>query len=245
MHVDAEEIGSIFEEIFGGGGGMGGGGGGVGGFGGGPFGGAAGGARSGARVRGHGYARQARGQDIKRELSVTFMTAVKGGKETIRVRGDDGRERSIEVTVPAGVEDGQKLRIKGEGMGGEGMGGGGGRGGRGDVIVTVRVGKHPWFRREGRDVYLDVPVTIAEAALGVTVEVPLLKGSAEVGVPAGAVSGRKLRIPGRGIVTSAGAGDFYAVVKIVPPSEMDGETRALVEELRGRLENPRRGGAWG
>jgi len=222
MHVDAEEVGSIFEEIFGGGGGFGGGG---------PFGGV-GGARGGVRGRGPaGGGRSAKPRDVTTELTVSFMTAVSGGKETIRVRGEDGRERSLEVTVPAGVEDGQKLRVRGGA-------------GRGDVLVTVRVGKHPWFRREGRDVFLDVPVTIAEAALGVGVEVPLLKGTAEVRVPAGASSGRKLRIPGRGIVTSKGAGDFYAVVKVVAPASMDAETRGLVERLGERLDDPRRGGPW-
>jgi DnaJ-class molecular chaperone len=231
----AEDIGSIFEEIFGVGGRAGAGGGSP--FGtGGPFGGGgAGGQRSTqARGRGRGQARAAaKGADRHETIQVTFITAALGGAETV-----PGSTKPIEVTIPAGVDDGQKLRLRGEGEPGRGAAP------AGDLIVTVRVGKHPHFRREGLDVLIDLPVSIAEATLGVTVDVPLLKGRADVRVPPGCPSGQRLRIKGRGITTPDRTGDFYAVVKIVPPNVQDEQTKRLVESLAARLPSTRTGEPW-
>ena len=132
------------------------------------------------------------------------------------------------------------MRVKGKGQPGP-------SGERGDLIVTVNVGPHPVLRREGLDILIDLPITIAEAALGATVTVPLLEGTVELRVPPGTSSGRMLRIKGKGIhARPERTGDFLAVVQIVAPdpdglSEPD---RELLRRLGDRLENPRRFTGW-
>lgn len=219
--VDIPDLGSIFEEMFGGRGG--------------PF--NQGGARSGQRAQ----ARQAprRGRDIYHEITVPFMTSVHGGTETIRVSRPTGESDSLEVKIPAGIDEGAKLRIRGRGN----PGASGGE--AGDIILTVRVGAHPYFRREGLDVLLDVPISIAESAVGVSVEIPLLKGSADVKVPAGTPSGSRLRIRQQGISSTQGkTGDFYAVVQIMPPKPIPDDARPLIDELAKKLKNPRETAPW-
>ncbi len=229
-----EDLGSIFEEIFGASGGPRGAG-----FGG-PFGGGSASQAGQGPRRGGGRARRrsAKGQDLHHDIHISFMTAVKGGAESIRFRRE-GAERTVEITIPPGVEDEQKLRVRGEGEPTQ-------SGPRGDLIVTVHVGKHPYFKRDGLNIELDLPVTIAEASLGVTVDVPLLKGSAEVKVPPGAASGRRLRIRGQGINPGKGKtpGDFLAIVKVIPPEKPDAETKSLLEQLAERLPDVRTGEPW-
>jgi DnaJ-class molecular chaperone len=221
---DAGDLGAMFEEIFGVRGGSPGGG----------FGGAAGGGQ-GARGRARGGTRAGvRGEDRQTSVTVSFMTAALGGTETVHLDG-----KRIELSIPAGVEDGTKLRVKGEGRPG--------RGGApaGDLIVAVRVGAHPHFTRDGLDVSIEVPITIAEATLGVEVDVPMLKGSATLTIPPGSVSGKRLRLRGKGIARKEGkSGDFYAVVKIVPPAKPDEAVREALERLRPRLGDPRSGPPW-
>ena len=174
------------------------------------------------------------GADAAASETVDFMTAALGGTRSFRVGGE-----SIEVRIPAGIRSGAKLAVRGKGGKGE-------RGGAaGDLIITVSVSPHPWFRREDNDVLTDVPLTIAEAALGTTVRVPLLQGSVQLKVPAGVKSGQRLRVKGKGILPAKGTpGDFYAVIQVEAPRELDAEGRRLVEELAPRLANPRIGPQW-
>ena len=171
-----------------------------------------------------------KGDDIFEILTVTFMTALRGGSEEIQINNS-----SVTVKIPAGIESGQKLRIKGKGN--SGFNGGS----AGDVLVTVNVGNHPQYRREGLDVEIDVPINIAEAALGLKVELPLpLGGNVEVSIPPGVSSGKRLRIKGKGCQASKKkTGDFYAIISIVAPEQMDDQVQLLVEELQHYLENPR------
>ncbi len=217
---DIPDLGSIFEEMFGGS----------------PFGGGA--TRSRMRTGPRAAAPQ-RGRDVYHAMTVPFMTAVTGGTETVRITHPSGESDVIEVKIPAGIDDGAKLRVRGRGNPGH-------AGGEpGDVILTIHVGKHPYFRREGLDVLLDVPVSIAEAALGASVTIPLLKGTAEVKVPAGTASGSRLRIRGKGITNAKGtSGDFYAVVQIVPPKSLTASERTLIEKLGAELKNPRESATW-
>ncbi len=201
FNVDLDDLGSMFDTFFGSGG-QGGGRGrqtNPGGF------------RSGQQPRGPGAPRRPRAAPpVEVELSISFMTAAKGGKERVRLTVA-GRETSLEVQVPPAVEPGTKLRVKGV----EGR----------VVLLRVKVGGHPVFRRgdgeefgRGLDLYLDLPLTLAEATLGATVGVPTLDGSVELVVQPGSPSGRKLRVKGKGLSDRTGrAGDLYAVVKIVPP----------------------------
>jgi len=239
------DFSSIFEQMF-----RSGGVGAAEGFGGGsPFGGAAGRAR-GARVRTQ-QPQPQRGDDIEHTITVTFLTAALGGTEQLRFTAN-GTTSTISVKIPPGIDAGAKLRVKGKGQPGS-MGGP-----AGDLILTVQVGQHPFFRREGLDLLIDVPITIAEAVLGTTVRVPLLspvvsshssestvKGqgaSVQLKVPPGASSGRKLRIKGKGVKDASGkSGDFLAVIQIVAPkaAELSENGRTLISELAKELKNPR------
>jgi curved DNA-binding protein len=158
-----------------------------------------------------------RGSDAEAVLELSLEEAARGGKRRITL--GDGRD--YEVTIPAGVKDGQRIRLAGEG------GGGVGGGPRGDLYLRVRLRPHPRFRVEGRDLYTDLPVTPPEAALGATVEVPTLEGTARVTVPPGSSCGRKLRLRGEGL----GDGDLYATVKIEVPRKLSKKERELYEEL--------------
>jgi len=232
---DQDDIGSIFEEVFGVGGRSPGGS---------PFGGRT---RGGARAR----SRPMRGEDITTDLHITFMTAVRGGNESVRVQRG-GSTQTIDITVPPGIEDGKKLRVRGAGHPARGAGT---TGTAGDLIATVHIGKHPHFRRDSGkplDVLIDLPLTIAEATLGTTVNVPLLKGSVDLTVPPGSQSGQRLRVRGHGICDTTKAskkggtpptGDFYAVIKIVTPApgDLTQPDRQLIEELGERLPSPRTG----
>lgn len=171
-----------------------------------------------------------RGSDIRMELSITFRTAALGGAEEVKLK--DGA--SVEVKVPPGIEDGDTLRLKNRG------GPGGDGGGAGDLLLTIRVGQHPALRRVGRDVYMDVPITIAEAALGTKVHISLLEGSIDLKIPAGTSSGQKLRVTGRGIKDASGKqGNFYSVVQINAPTELSDRMRTLLNELDDELPDPR------
>ncbi|HZY90741.1 MAG TPA: J domain-containing protein [Gemmataceae bacterium] len=175
--------------------------------------------------RGRGRARRAKPPEAEAEISIPFMTAALGGKVPLRV--DD---HEIDLKVPAGVEDGKKLRLGGQGPGG------------GDLIVKLKVEPHPYFRREGNNLVLEVPLSVPEAVLGTTVEVPTLDGSRlMVKVPSGASSGARLRLRGKGL----NGGDELIEIKVVAPKPADERSRELMEEF-GRLnpQSPRAGLPW-
>lgn len=224
--LDAADLNAIFEEMFGGRGrGMGGG----------PGPGFGRGYTGGPGTR---TATPPRGADHQRTLTVTFMTAVHGGTEQVRVNSSAG-EQTIEVKIPAGIEPGAKLRLKGRG--GTAVPGGQ----PGDLILSIEVGGHPYLRRDGLDLHVDVPITITEAVLGASVDVPLLEGTARVKVPPGASSGSKLRLKGKGIKADDGTqGDLYAVIQIDAPKHVSPRARELLEELGRELQNPRDSAPW-
>ncbi|MCU1659662.1 MAG: dnaJ, partial [Pseudonocardiales bacterium] len=142
--------------------------------------------------------------------------------------------RTITVRVPPGVRDGAKLRIAGKGTPGA-------RGGpAGDLYVTVRVGAHELFGRNGDDLTITVPVTFPEAALGTTLRVPTLDGSVAVKIPAGTPSGRTLRVRGRGVSKKSGAGDLLVTVEVAVPQRLSGEAREALEKYTAaQTEDPR------
>ncbi|MBW2716203.1 MAG: DnaJ domain-containing protein, partial [Deltaproteobacteria bacterium] len=165
--------------------------------------------------------RQRRGADLEARVDLDFLDAARGCEQRFQVSRPtrDGRQRSdsVAVRIPPGVADGGQIRLRGKG--GEGLGGGS----AGDLIATIRVRPHPLFRREDRDILLEVPVTISEATSGTKVEVPSLDGRVTVTVPPGTDSGSKLRLRGKGVPHPSGgpAGDFYVVIKIVVPKDLD------------------------
>jgi curved DNA-binding protein len=164
----------------------------------------------------------ARGSDHEAEIELSLEEAAKGGRRKISL--GDGRD--YDVNIPPGVRDGQRIRLAGEG----GPGSSGGP--AGDLFLRVRIRPHPRFRLQGRDIYLDLPVTPWEGVLGATVEVPTLDGGRRVKVPPGSSSGRKLRLRGEGFPGPRGGhGDLYAVIKIEVPKHPTTEERELFERL--------------
>jgi curved DNA-binding protein len=164
----------------------------------------------------------ARGSDHEAALELTLAEAARGGRRSVRM----GDGRNYEVNVPAGVRDGQRIRLAGEG--GQGSGGGP----SGDLFLRVALKPDRRFRLAGRDLHTEVAVAPWEAALGATVEVPTLDGSAKVKVPAGSSSGRRLRLRGQGYPDGKGGkGDLYASVRIVVPKQISDRERELFEQL--------------
>jgi DnaJ-class molecular chaperone len=186
-----------------------------------------------------------RGRDVESEITLSFDQAVHGVQTSLtlqRPAGDgSARQERLTVRIPPGVRDGQRLRLRGQGA--PGVGGAG----PGDLYLVIHVAEHPWFRRDGQDVYLDLPVTVSEAALGAAVDVPTVHGRTTVHIPPGTASGARLRLRGQGVGSPGGRtrGDQYCVIRIVPPRQLDERQRQLFEELRRlQRENPRTGTPW-
>jgi curved DNA-binding protein len=179
-------------------------------------------ARPGARAGGGFDGFSMRGSDQEAMLELSLEEAASGGRRRISL----GSGRDYEVNIPAGVVEGQRIRLAGEGS----RGAGGGP--AGDLFLRVRLKPDSRFRVEGRDLYVDVRVAPWEAALGSSVEVPTLTGSTRVKVPPGSSSDRKLRLRGKGLPAPRGkAGDLYATVKIMVPKKLTAEERELFEQL--------------
>jgi curved DNA-binding protein len=163
-----------------------------------------------------------RGGDQEATVEISLEEAARGGRRKITL--GDGRD--YEVEIPAGVTDGQRIRLAGEG----GRGSGGGP--SGDLLLRVRIKPDRRFRLQGRDVFVELPVAPWEAALGTSVEVPTLDGTARVKVPPGTSSGRRLRLRGEGLPgPGKQQGDLFATVKIVLPKSLGKRERELFEEL--------------
>jgi DnaJ-class molecular chaperone len=132
---------------------------------------------------------RAGGMSVTYSLTVDFLAAAAGAVRRLTL--PDGQ--TLDVTIPAGIQDGHVLRLKGKGM--PGLGGGP----PGDAMVEISVAPHPYFRREGKDIHLDLPVSLREAVLGTAIEVPTIKGDVRVTIPPGSGTGTKLRLRGRGM----------------------------------------------
>jgi len=212
-----QDYGDIFGDMFGGGGGFGGG---QGGF-------------------GQQQARPQKGADQIVKIMLTLEEAIEGTERTINVQTGDSRSQShsydthpIKVKIPAGVLKDQKIRVKEKGF--SGLSGGP----DGDVLIEINLQKHPHYEVEGKDVYLDLPLTPWEAALGAKVEIPTLKGKIKMGIAAGTQSGAKLRIKGRGLGKEPG--NQYVIIQIHAPVPVTDEQKALYEKMAELMPfNPR------
>jgi DnaJ-class molecular chaperone len=165
----------------------------------------------------------ARGKDVGVTVAVPLATIAHGG--STRVILPTGK--TLDVAVPAGIEEGKSIRLRGQGQPGAG-------GPSGDVIVTIRYAAHPLFKVEGRDLRLDLPITLYEAVLGARVRAPTLSGEVEVSIAPGANGGRVLRFRGKGLPGGAeqAAGDLLATLRILLPNEPDAELTALMQKMR-------------
>jgi DnaJ-class molecular chaperone len=174
------------------------------------------------------------GGDLEHRVHVTFEESLSGTSREVVLNAPEGGTERIAFRIPAGVEDGQRIRVRGKGHLGAG--------GRGDLIITCHVTPHAYFRRSGKDLHLDAPLTIAEAALGGKIAVPTLSGSATVTIPPGTSSGTKLRLRGHGVPgnNNASAGDLIVVIKIQAPPSLSERARELLISLQEELgDNPR------
>ena len=207
------DINSIFEQMFGG---MGGGRGGAynvhfGGMGGGMGG-----------MGGFGRPQPRRGADIETSSHIDFMTAVLGGSVDVRRDG-----KTFSVTIPPGVEDGKKIRLSGKGRPGS-------HGGpSGNLLLPLHIGSHPYYKRDGNNLKLDLPLTLGEAYLGAKVDVPTPKGTVTLTIPKGAQTGQKMRLRGRGVKGhgSRADGDLFVTLKVLIPTESDEKVEELVKAL--------------
>lgn len=200
--MNSGDMGSIFDQLFG-----------------------AGGARAGARGGRGGRTRRPeppRGQDIEHPVTLTFDQAARGVTLPLQISRESGVE-TIEVKVPAGVKDGSRIRIRGKGeqSGGE----------PGDIYIIAHVTPHAYFRRDGMDIHLDVPLSVYEALLGTKVTVPTLEGHVTMTIPAGTSSGAKLRLKGHGIERAGEKGDQIVVVKVIVPKGLDESDKEAIEKI--------------
>ncbi len=161
------------------------------------------------------------GQDITAALTITLSEAARGTNK--RVKLPTGRE--VDVKIPAGLNDGQTIRLKGQGVPGAG-------GRAGDLLIAVSIAPHPLFTRAGGDLRLELPITLYEAVLGAKVRVPTLEGAVELAIPPGTSSGRTFRLKGKGFPAKDGKGDLLAAVRIVFPEGSDMELEELMRKWR-------------
>lgn len=191
------DIGDLFAQMFGMGGGMG----------------------------GQGPRGRARGRDIEAAVHVSLEEAYHGTERTLSLSAPGGQPHQVRVRIPAGAVSGRRLRVSGKGQSSM-------HGTPGDLYLQIEVDPHPLYRLEGRDIYLDTPVAPWEVALGGSIVVPTLAGNVRLKVPAGAKSGQKLRLPGKGMPSPEGAGDGYVVLQIAMPARLSAAEKQLYEQLR-------------
>jgi DnaJ-class molecular chaperone len=170
------------------------------------------------------------GADMQAEMSVSLPDAANGSTQRLHLPNG----KNVDVKIPAGILDGQHIRLRGQGMPGQN--------GAGDLIITVSIAPHPVFKLEGLDVRLDLPITLYEATLGAKVRVPTLDKPVEITIPPWTSSGRTFRLKGKGFPAKAGRGDLLAMVRIVLPEGRDSELEALMKQWQaGRPYDPRKG----
>ncbi len=185
--------------------------------------------RGGAPDEGEGFSHP--GRDVEADLLVTLEEALRGSLRKVTLRrpggpGEEDRLDSYQVHIPAGVREGQRIRLAGQG--GAGLGGGA----AGDLYLRVRLARHPDFTVQGADLYCDLDLAPWEAVLGVQAKIPALDGATSLRVPAGTVAGRQLRLRGLGLPREDGTrGDLYATVSIQLPPSVTAEEKALWQQL--------------
>jgi len=165
-----------------------------------------------------------KGADLEYPITLDFLQAARGVRTTVRIRREGPADETIEVKIPSGVGEGQRIRVRGKGQLGPG--------GQGDLYIVIHVEPHPYFTRQGNDVYVDVPISMTEAALGAKVDVPTIDGMTTVTIPPGTSGGQKLRLKGRGLSAGEGRGDQYVRLKVVVPKELSARGRELLEQLQ-------------
>jgi len=175
----------------------------------------------------------AQGEDVKTKITISLEDAFLGAKKTIRRPSGSNQTGTLNVKIPAGITAGKKIRLSGQGMAGMGNN-------PGDLLLEVAITPHAHYRLENKDIYLDLPISPWEAALGAKVTVPTLAGKINLKVPAGAKSGQKMRLKGRGLANKKEAGDQFVVLQIMtPPADTD-DAKQLYQQMAEEFSfNPR------
>jgi curved DNA-binding protein len=171
-----------------------------------------------------GRRRPEKGQDVTVEIKIPFQTSIQGGNAHVNLKGS-GKAETVEIKIPAGIEPGKKLRLKGQG--GQSPGGGP----PGDALVLINVAPHPFYVRKRNNLEVQVPVTVAEAVSGGKINVPTPDGTTSVSLPPMSSSGSKLRLKGLGVKTAKSTGDLLVVIQIVLPEAANGELEALARAV--------------
>ena len=193
---------------------------------------------SGFHSQGFGGSYSSKGEDLHAEVDVSFDEAAFGGKKLIHLQDSTGAVQSYEVNIPAGIETGKSIRLRGKGS--PGVSGGE----AGDLLLKVTVDEKPGFRREGMDVYTTVQVPFTTAVFGGEVKIRTLTGEVLCKIKPGTQSGTKIRLKGKGIVSLSNSsvhGDQYAVVEIAVPKNLDPEARQKLKEFEAALKKSGRG----
>jgi DnaJ-class molecular chaperone len=180
--------------------------------------------RRGRSGDGAGEGLRIRGSDRRFTLTVDFVEAATGGRERLSL----SPEEWLDVTIPAGIEDGQVLRLRGKG--GPGIGGAD----SGDALITVQIAPHPLFRRDGDNIRIELSISLVEAVAGARIAVPTVTGPVAMTIPKGSDSGTILRLRGKGVQRRTGAGDQYVTLKVVIGHAKDPELAEFVENWGGR-----------
>jgi len=190
----------------------------------------------GRAARGRGRSRAIAGQDVEHELDISLVDAYRGNDQQLELQEADGNKRRLAVKIPAGVRDGQRIRLAGQGASGSNGAP------RGDLYLRIRVRPHPLFQRDGDDLRMELPVAMHEALLGAEVTVPTLKGRVSLRIPPETQNGRTIRLAGQGMPRQTGGfGDLYVTVRVVLPTKLTDEDRELVKQLAARhADDPRR-----
>jgi len=166
-----------------------------------------------------------KGPDVEQRITVPFAIAILGGEHQVSYQRRTGKVQTIRVKIPAGISDGKKIRLRGQGH--SGFDGGP----RGDVIILVKVAAHPTYSRAGLNLNVTVPITIGEAANGAKIDLPTPHGTITVTVPPGTSSGKSLRLKGMGINTKDQKGDLIAQLQIVLPDNLSEQDLELIRKL--------------
>lgn len=196
-------------------------------------------AQGGQGRRGRSAGRPA-GVDAQIEVQIPFSVSITGGEVQVVMPRQNGQTENLSVKIPAGIEDGKRIRLRGQGESSAPDGP------RGDLLIQVRVAPHPWFTRRGEHLHVKVPVTLLEAAEGAKVDVPTPKGVVALRVPKGTSSGARLRIKGHGVSLAGKApGDLFAEIQIVLPANLDEPSLELIRKFEARQpQQPRRELRW-
>lgn len=177
-----------------------------------------------------------KGRDLEETVTIPFATAILGGQYQLSLQRSDGKIENILVKIPAGIDHGKRIRLKGQGAASRNGGT------KGDLLVKIMVASHPTYSRRGNDLLVTVPVTLAEAALGGKIELPSPHGTLTLTIPNGTSSGKSLRLKGMGVkLTDGTTGDLIAKLELHIPSDISEQDQELIEKLQAnwRDDNPR------